>query len=150
MFGKPSNIKIYTSGICRRKDKYLLLRINKSYNICPGDWEWVTCSIRLSDSAQNNVSSSPLRKNALNTLYKQTGLAGRIVKFFPFHRWFDNESKLLFVLYPVLIYVDNTQITLAKNKFAEYKWVASEDIIKHDRKNYLTDFVNHLNRFGGF
>jgi len=145
MSGKNFNIRTYTSGICCYEDKYLLLRISKYYKICPGDWEWLSCSINI-----KNISSPKeelLRSHIFYTLDLHTGLKGRILKVLPPHRWYDNEFNLTYILYPIFIKIGRPSIKLNSKKFVEYKWVKWEDILNFDRNNYLKDFLNHINQW---
>jgi len=149
-FGKNLDIRTYTSGICCYKDKYLLLRIGKHYKICPGDWEWLTCSINIKNISNSKELEELLRSHVYYTLDLHTGLKGRILKLFPPHIWYDDEFNLIYILYPIFIKIETPSIKLNREKFVEYEWVEWEKILNFDRNNYLRDFLNYLNQLSYF
>lgn len=138
-YGYP--VRIYTAGICYHKEKFLLLRIDDSYPICPGDWEWLTCGVSFENMRNPEVK---LWQNALSSLKLHTGLEGNIVQTYASLVWSDDEFYLTYVLYPVLIETHDHSIDLRQKKFSEYKWVAWEDILSFDRNNYLSSYFVHL------
>jgi len=150
MSGEHLSIRFYTSGICYYEDRFLLLRISKSYKICPGDWEWLTCSVQFGP----DQVAKPIKRRLINNVFKSLmfhlglGLIDKIIPIYPAHQWFDEEFNLYYVLYPILVKVQRPVIELNKNKFSEYKWVNWDNILSFDRKNYLYDYLAHLKRYG--
>jgi hypothetical protein len=138
-------IRIYTSGICRRGREYLLLRISKSYDICPWDWEWLTCSLNLDPKKSVHPQ---LISNVMQSLTHYTYLQGKVIKIFSPHIWNDGEFKLTYILFPVLIEVNDSPIEL-RGKFADYRWLPIDKIRDYDRNNYLYDFLVHLYKEDG-
>ena len=123
-------------GICKYKDDYLILRINKNWKYCPGDWDFVMGTFL-------NANESPELNTVMN-IRKHTGLNTRkIIKSFPIFKWFDNECNVLFVLYPFLVQVERKEIELS-NKFCEGKWVKWNYILNYDRKEYLRNVIFHV------
>jgi hypothetical protein len=150
MSGEYLNTRFYTSGICYYENKFLLLKINKSYKICPGDWEWLTCKIEFDPNQVDKSSERKLRNHILESLTFHTGLGGKIIRIYPAHQWFDVEFNLTYILYPILIKIKAQKpvIQLNNEKFSEYKWVNWDDILSFDRNNYLYDYLAHLKRYG--
>lgn len=140
-YGYP--VRIYTAGICCHKNKLLLLKIDGSYPICPGDWEWLTCSISLEDAS---YSKPKLSENALNSLKLHTGLEGNILRTYDPLVWPDDEFRLTYLLYPILIKVHSPCVHLWRQKFSEYEWVACEDILNFDRNNYFSSYFIHFRK----
>jgi hypothetical protein len=133
--------KTYTAAICRYNNMFLLLKISNTYPICPGDWEWLTCSVRFnnSDSSQNT-----LLQNAILSMKCHTGLIGEIVRIYPPLVWPDNEFLLTYILYPILIDVSNLEVHLLGDKFVDHRWVEWNEISRFDRNDYLNSYVKYL------
>lgn len=133
--------RTYTSGICRYEDKYLLLRISDSYKICPGDWEWLTCSVKI------DGDSDPVQRfltNVYHTLKEHTALEAKSLKICPYFVWDDHEFRLTYVLHPIFIEVKKPSVHLANKKFSEYRWVTWDNILNFDRNYYFFDYLNHI------
>ncbi len=122
--------------ICKYKDKYLLLKISKHHEYCPGDWDFAATRIKTSRKCAEKIAS--------DFTLKHTGLKGKIVKKGPVFEFPDHESKTNWVIYPFIIEVNNDNITLSK-KYTDYKWVEVKDILKHDRLNYLKAYLIAMN-----
>lgn len=126
--------------ICQCEEKYLILRIDKHWKFCPGDWDFVIATFIDQDK-------SPAI-NAILNVKAHTGLNGRILKEYPVLRWYDHESRILFVLFPFLIKVGKENLQLSK-KFFEVKWVWRNSIVEYDRNEYLLNVVSHISNHGG-
>lgn len=119
-------------GICKSKNKYLLLRFSPTYEFCPGDWDFIYDYL-------SNPKCYP-KKEVLDVVLKHTGLKGKVLREYPIYNWVDRESKKIWVFLPYLIEVKNEEIKLS-SKFSEYKWLKLEEISNYDRLDYLK---NHL------
>lgn len=146
MYGKRLNTKEYTSVICQYQDKYLLLRISRNYEICPGDWEWLTCSFSYFGSSGTIIDY--IKANAIKILHEHIMINGDILKVLPAHVWYDPEYNFLYKLHPVLVNLRKNNLNLKNGKFSEYIWVDWGEIPNFDRCSYLIDFTRHLKNYG--
>lgn len=121
-------------GICKFKEKYLLLRFSQTYDYCPRDWDFIYDYI-------SNSRCHP-EKEVLDVVKKHTDLEGEVLKRYPVFEWIDDEFKRIWVFLPYLIKINNEDIELSQ-KFSEYKWLNLEEILQYDRLDYLK---NHLER----
>lgn len=132
--------RVATLGICVHEAKYLLLRIDKHWKFCPGDWDFVIATfIDQFDSAD---------RNSVKSAAMHTGLTGKVVRSYPVLEWPDHESKVLFALFPHLIHVPVKEIELS-HKFCQQEWVDEDAILSFDRNEYLFAVLSHISCHGG-
>ena len=123
------------SAICKYEDRYLLLKIKKNNKYCPRDWDFFACRPMLpKSSVEFNI----------NSLVKEhLGINGKIIKrSITFEIW-DKESKIHWIICPLLIEVDCGNVVLGE-KYIEYKWVKLRDVLKFDRLNYFKNYFDNV------
>lgn len=127
--------RIAALPICRFEEEYLLLRLDRKWKFCPGDWDFVIATFV-------SKEDSPAA-NAILNVKLHTALEGKIEREYPVLEWCDHESKILFVLYPFVIKVSEKALSLS-HKFCETKWLRLEKILEYDRNQYLATVLSHL------
>lgn len=127
--------KYVTVGVCKHKDKYLLLRLAYDYPACPGDWDFVISRIYNPDISDED--------NILSNVLKHTGLKGKIIKKGNVYIWPDDESKINWIIWPCIVGVNSYSINLSK-KFVEPTWIRKKEVLKYDRKEYLTNVFKNV------
>lgn len=133
--------RVATVGICVYGQEYLILRLDRHWKFCPGDWDFVIASFA-------EPRRGPVANGILN-LRRHTSLAVGSFTAYPVLRWPDHESRILFVLLPLLLRVRGKRV-VTSSKFCDAKWVVFERILEYDRNAYLSSVLTHLVRHGGF
>lgn len=126
--------------ICKIDEEYLLLRLDKQWKFCPGDWDFVLGTVQ--------DERKPLVENAILNTKTHTGLSGSLIREYPVLYWNDHESLVTFVLYPCLINVNSRSFELS-SKFCEAKWMSWDNVLQYDRNEYLFTVLRHIDINGG-
>ncbi len=129
--------------ICKFNKEYLIAKLKKDYEFCPGDWGFIDTIQR-----KHIKGKEPRKKVAFSLPFYYAGLnSKRIIKETkPFH-WLDKDSKFWWHIFSYLIKVNSKKYIInKKEKFSQFKWVKKEDFSKYSRKNYLEDISKEVLR----